>query len=72
VDDLLEVLVLKSIGYHLKIGGSSLPVVDLVQGGLDRFTVRGILRRYKLLDLTGPANDGGLKSLDEVTILGVG
>lgn len=39
VDDFLEVGVRKSISYHLEIGGSPLPVVDLVQGRLNSLVV---------------------------------
>jgi hypothetical protein len=39
VDDFLEIGMLKSVGYHLEIGGSSLPVVDFIQRRLNSFIV---------------------------------
>ena len=70
LDDLLELVQLKSFGQNDQVGSSLVPVSNLVEWTLDCMVGRGILVGDELLDLSGPIDNIGLESLKEILIFG--
>jgi len=68
LDDLLQLWLLKSLSEDNEIGCSLVPVGDLIQWALDLVIGWRVLVRDKLLNLTSPVDNGGLKSLKEVFV----
>jgi hypothetical protein len=68
--DLLKLLLLESLSENYQIGGSSVPVCNLIQRALDSLIGWRVLVRDKLLDLSCPVDDSRLKSLEQVLIFG--
>ena len=70
LDDLLELVQLKSFGQNDQVGSSLVPVSNLVEWTLDCMVGRGILVGDELFDLLSPVNHGGLESLKEILVFG--
>lgn len=70
LDDLLELVQLKSFGQHDQVGGSLVPVSNLIKWTLDCMVGGGILVGDQLFDLLSPVNHGRLESLKEVLVFG--
>ena len=58
LDDLLELVQLKSFGQDDQVGSSLVPVSNLVKWTLDCMVGRGILVGDELFDLLSPVNHG--------------
>lgn len=70
LDDLLQLWLLEPLSEHDKISSSLVPVGDLIQWTFDLVIGWRVLVRDKLLNLTSPVDNGGLKSLKEVFVFG--
>ena len=62
-DDLLELLLLKSLGQHNKVSSPSVPVGDLIKWAFNLLIGWRVLVRDKLLDLASPVDHSRLQSL---------
>lgn len=54
LDDLFEILVLKSLDQHVEVGSSLIPVSNLIERTIITVTGWGILVGDQVLDLSGP------------------
>jgi len=68
LDNLLELWQLKSLSEDNKICCSLVPIGDLIQRALDGLIGWGVLVRDKLLNLTSPVDNCGLKSLKKIFV----
>ena len=71
-DDLFQLWFLESLCQHNQVGVSLVPVSDLIERALDSGIGRRILVGDKVLDLSSPVDNVGLKSLKEILIFGSG
>ena len=72
LNDFLKLWLLESLSQDDKIGSSLIPVGDLIQWTLNLVVSWRILVGHELFDLTGPVNDSGLQSLEQILVFGSG
>ena len=72
LNDFLKLWLLKSLSQDDEIGSSLIPVGDLIQWTLNLVVSWRILVGHELFDLTGPVNDSGLQSLEQILVFGSG